>query len=381
LSARPATAIVLGGGGARAAYQVGALRAIVRITGHRGTLPFPIVCGTSAGAINAAALALNADDFRRGVARLLRWWRRIGVADVYRADLAALSRHSAQFLASFLTGSQAPPGVAALLDNAPLAQLLAREFDFARLAPLVDGGALAALSINATSYTSGHAISFFAGAPGLPDWQRTRRGGRRVTLTREHLIASTAIPFVFPAARVGDDYFMDGSVRQLTPLSAPLNLGARRILVIAVGQFNGQRDADAATSAAYPSFAQAAGHALATIFLDNLGADLEHMAQVNRIVDAMPAAALAASGLKVGHVEALVLAPSINLGPVALAFMDELPSAVRTLLRALGGTHGNGANLTSYLLFDRAFCRALIALGYADTMARRAEIATFLAGT
>lgn len=381
MSPRPATAIVLGGGGARAAYQVGALRAIVRITGHRGTLPFPIVCGTSAGAINAAALALNADDFRRGVARLLRWWRRIGVADVYRADFAALSRHSAQFLASFLTGSQAPPGVAALLDNAPLAQLLAREFDFARLAPLVDGGALAALSINATSYTSGHAISFFAGAPGLADWQRTRRGGRRVALTREHLIASTAIPFVFPAARVGDDYFMDGSVRQLTPLSAPLNLGARRIVVIAVGQFNGQRDADATTLAAYPSFAQAAGHALATIFLDNLGADLEHMAQVNRIVDAMPAAALAASGLKVGHVEALVLAPSINLGPVALAFMDELPSAVRTLLRALGGTHGNGANLTSYLLFDRAFCRALVALGYADTMARRAEIATFLAGT
>jgi len=200
-----------------------------------------------------------------------------------------------------------------------------------------------------------------------------------VQLTREHLVASTAIPFVFPAARVGDDFYMDGSVRQLTPLSAPLHLGARRILVIAVGQFNGQREPEAAVPAAYPSFAQAAGHALATVFLDNLNADLEQMAQLNRLVDVMPPAALAQSGLRVGHVEALVLAPSANIGPIALAYADRLPSAVRTLLRALGGTRGNGANLTSYLLFDRGFCRALMALGYADTLRRRDELAAFLA--
>jgi NTE family protein len=376
----PGTAIVLGGGGARAAYQVGALRALVRIVGRRGKLPFPVVCGTSAGSINAATLALNADDFRRGVARLLRWWRRIDVADVYRADFAALSRHSAQFLASFLTGSRPPPGVASLLDNAPLANLLGHEFRFDLLAGHVARGDLAALSINATSYTSGHAITFFDGAPDLADWQRTRSAGRRTRLTREHLLASTAIPFVFAAAKVGDDYFMDGSVRQLAPLSAPLHLGARRILVLAVGQFNGFRPPDRTAPAAYPSFAQAAGHALATIFLDNLGMDLERMAQVNRLVDLVPPDALRASGMRVGHVEAMVLAPTRSIGPLALPHAERLPSALRTLLRALGGTHDTGANLTSYLLFDRGFCRELIAMGYADTMARRAEVAAFLAG-
>src|SRR6185295_17958601 len=127
-------AIILGGGGARAAYQVGALRAIAAILRRRGRIPFPVLCGTSAGAINAAALAINADNFRRGVARLLRWWRRVSVAEVYRADFAALSRHSGQFLAGVLTGTRPPPGVAALLDNAPLKEVLDRQFDFGRLA-------------------------------------------------------------------------------------------------------------------------------------------------------------------------------------------------------------------------------------------------------
>lgn len=374
------TAIILPGGGARAAYQVGALRAIVRIIGKRERLPFRVLCGTSAGALNAVALAVNADDFRRGVARLVRWWRRIAVTDIYRADFAALSRHSAQFLASFLTGSPPPPGVATLLDNAPLASLVDREFRFERLAGHIERGDLTALSINATSYTTGHAVSFFEGAPALAEWRRMRRRGQRERLSRDHLLATTAIPFVFPAGRIGDDYYMDGSVRQLTPLSAPLNLGARRVLVVAVGQFTGQRRAPIPGPAAYPSFAQAAGHALSTIFLDNLASDVERLTQVNRLVALVAPETLAASGTRLGHVDALVLAPSQDLGALALLHVDRLPSALRTLLRALGSTRGTGANLTSYLLFDRGFCRALLDLGYADTMARRAEVETFLAG-
>ena len=185
---------------------------------------------------------------------------------------------------------------------------------------------------------------------------------------------------MFPAGRIDDDYYMDGSVRQLAPLSAPLNLGARRVLVLAVGQFSGQRPTATSGPPAYPSFAQAAGHALSTIFLDNLAADLERMTQVNRLVDLVEPAALRASGLSVGHVEAMVLAPSKDLGAVALRYAERLPSSVGTLLRALGSTQGTGANLTSYLLFDRDFCRALLALGYADTMARREELADFMAG-
>ena len=378
--AQSLTAIVLGGGGARAAYQAGALRAIASLHSRTGPAsspnPFPIVCGTSAGAINAAALALNADDFRRGVARLVRWWRRISASHVYKSDFGELSRHSAQFLASVLTGTRPPDGVASLLDNAPLAQLLRAEFDFSRLSSRIREGTLRALAINATSYSTGHSVSFFEGAADLAGWRRLRRGGERAALSHDHLLASTAIPFLFPAAPIGDDWYMDGSVRQLAPLSAAINLGARRILVIAVGQFNGQRVPASPTD--YPSFAQAAGHALSTVFLDNLASDIERAMQVNRVLDLVPPEA--AARLPLGHVDALVLAPSRDLGAMAMAYVDSLPGPVRALLRGLGSTAGTGANLTSYLMFEPAFCRALIALGYEDTMARRDDVRAFLAG-
>jgi|SoiMethySBSTD1v2_1073268.scaffolds.fasta_scaffold60016_6 NTE family protein len=370
------TAIVLGGGGARAAYQVGALHAIAELVPRGRPLPFPIVCGTSAGAINAATLAIHADDFRRGVARLARWWRRIGASHVYRSDFGSLSRHSAQFLAAVLTGARVPEGVASLLDNTPLSSLLLEQFEWTRIGERIRQGALRALAINATSYSTGHAVSFFEGAPDIEPWRRMRRSGRRAALSHDHLLASTAIPFLFPAARIEDDWYMDGSVRQIAPLSAALNLGARRILVIAVGQFNGQRAATAA--AEYPSFAQAAGHALSTVFLDNLAADIERTMQVNRVLELVPPDR--AAHLPIGHVDALVLAPSRDLGAMALGYVDRLPGPVRTLLRAFGSTAGTGANLTSYLMFDRAFSRALIALGYEDTMARRDDVVAFLAG-
>jgi NTE family protein len=326
------------------------------------------------------ALALHADDFRRGVARLIRWWRRIAVSDIYRADFGATAIHSAQFLTSVLTGSRPPPGVASLLDNTPLSALVAREFDFARLASHIERRRLHALAINATSYSSGHAVTFFDGAPELPAWRRMRRRGERARLTAAHLLASTAIPFLFPAGRINGEYFMDGSVRQLAPLSAPLNLGARRVVVLAVGQFNGQRVTRDEAPPTYPSFAQAAGHALSTIFLDNLAMDVERMVQVNRLLALIPSAQASRSDLGLGHVDLLVLAPSRDIGAMALEHAHRLPSAMRTLLRALGSTQGTGANLTSYLLFDRGFCRALIALGYADTIRRRDEVAAFLAG-
>jgi len=374
------TALVLSGGGARAAYQAGVLRAVAVILGKRRARPFPIICGTSAGAINAAALATEADDFRRGVARLVRWWRRIGVDDVYHGDLGTLSRHGMCFLAAMTGVGQAPPGAASMLDNAPLATFLQRVVDLERVRGHVAQGALTALAINATSYDTGQAVSFFEGAAGCQPWQRTRRRGERARLAIDHLMASTAIPFIFPAVRLSDEYYMDGSVRQITPLSPALHLGARRIFVIGVGQFAGLRAPAKAEAPAYPSFAQIAGHALSSIFLDNLGADLERLAQMNRLVDVLPPATLARKGIRLAHVDAMMQAPSEDLGPLALSFAARLPAGVRTLLRGFGSTRGTGANLVSYLLFDRGFCRRLLAEGYRDAMARRDEIAAFLDG-
>jgi NTE family protein len=358
---------------------VGALRAVARILRPAGTGPFGVICGTSAGAINAAALAVHADRFRQGVARLLRLWRNIDVSDVYNADLATVSSHGMRWLASVLTGRPGPANAASMFDNRPLKRLLRRELNAERIASHVAGGQLRALAINATSYTTGHAVTFYQGEATIYPWHRMRRRGEAATIGVDHLLASTAIPFVFPATRVGADYFADGSVRQIAPLSPALHLGARRLLVIAVGQFTGQRPPSSGrTGRRYPSFAQVAGHALSSIFLDNMGADLERMWKINQLAELIAPERLVEHGLEVAHVDALVLAPSRDLAELAVSYGRHLPTGVRYLLGGLGGTQGTGANLLSYLLFDRHYCRALMALGYADAMARRDEIDAFL---
>jgi NTE family protein len=198
MKSRFGSGLVLSGGGARAAYQAGALCAIAAILGKRRRRPFSVISGTSAGAINAATLAIHADDFRRGVARLIRWWRNVDVADVYRADFATLSSHGVRFLAAMVGAGPAPEGAASMLDNAPLAAMLERALDMERIAAHCASGALSALAINATSYATGQAVTFFEGTDDHVTWKRTRRRGERARITIAHLMASTAIPFIFP---------------------------------------------------------------------------------------------------------------------------------------------------------------------------------------
>jgi len=373
------SAVVLPGGGARAAYQVGVLHAVARILGREQRQPFRIICGTSAGAINAATLAVHADSFRRGVARMLRWWSTVEVTHVYRADLASVSLHGVRWLASVLVGAGGPKRAAAMLDNSPLRSVLRGDLELARVAQQIRDGALRALAINATSYTTGQAVTFFQGSPAIAAWQRTRRRGESAVIGIDHLLASTAIPFVFPAGRIGDDYFADGSVRQIAPLSPALHLGARRILVVAVGQFTGQTPTARQRAApSYPSFAQMAGHALSSIFLDNLGADLERMQRLNRVLNLVPSE-VQERHPEIAHIDALVLSPSRDLGAMAVPYAKYLPAGTRYLLHGLGSTEGTGASLLSYLLFDRRYTRALLDLGYRDAMARRDEIDAFLA--
>jgi NTE family protein len=375
------TAVVLSGGGARAAYQIGALRGVARILGRQTQSPFGIITGTSAGAINAAALAANAEHWRRGIARALCLWRNITVDDVYEADLSSVSMYGMRWLASVLVGERGPSKAASMLDNTPLRGLLERALDLPAVASRIQAGQLRALAINATSYSTGHAVTFYDGAPSIMPWRRTRRRGERARITIDHLLASTAIPFIFPAMRIEQDYYADGSMRQIAPLSSALHLGARRILVVAVGQFTGQRPSGEPSSgpAPYPSFAQIAGHALTSIFLDNLGADLERMLRLNQVLNLVPPS-LQLEHPELVHVDALLLAPSRDLGQMAIPHADRLPNGVRYLLHGLGGTEGTGANLLSYLLFDRNYCRELLALGFADTIARSDEILSFLTG-
>ncbi len=373
-AADAATALVLTGGGARAAYQVGVLRALARLTPPGAPSPFRVICGTSAGALNATAIAADAGDFRRAVGRLVRVWKNFHAAQVYRSDVAGMARCAARWLWALGGGGMTRTGTVSLLDNTPLARLLAAELDFDGIRRSIERGHLSALAITASGYSSGHSISFFQGGEGLPAWQRARRLGVPARIGIAHLMASAAIPFMFPPTRIGDEYFGDGSMRQIAPVSPALHLGADRVLVVSVSR---RADDDALRSSGCPSLAQIAGHALNSIFTDGLEADLERLDRTNRALACIPPHARV-SGIELRHVGCLVLSPSEALDRIAVRHLRALPVTVRYFLRGIGAMRRSGSNLASYILFERSFCRALMRLGHADTMARAGEILAFL---
>jgi NTE family protein len=374
---RPRIGLIMTGGGARTAYQVGVLRALADILPREVSNPFPVICGTSAGAINAAVLAVDAADFRRGVRRLMRVWKNFRTHHVYRADPWGAYSNSARWIFSAITGGTFDRRPVSLLDNSPLAALLDRHLDFSAIPRAVQAGHLTAFAVTCSGYTSGQSVTFFQGAPGLQPWKRARRVGVAMPITRDHLLASSALPFIFPPVHINREYFGDGSMRQIAPLSPALHLGADRLLVIGVGRQLGQGQERVKTER-FPSLAQIAGHALNSIFFDTLEVDLERLQRINRTIEMIPPQVLERTGYPLRRVECRVISPSEELERVALAHRDELPRAIRILLHTVGATRSSGANLLSYLLFEKSYCRALIQLGYRDTMARRDDLLAFL---
>jgi NTE family protein len=375
-ASRAKTGLVLTGGGARAAYQVGVLRAIAAIVPPGSPIPFEVVCGTSAGAINAAAIAADAANFRRGVRRLVGVWRNLHAGHVYRADVAGIAACGARWLAALLLGGLGKRNPVSLLDNSPLEKLLRRHLDFDAIRRSIGCGALAALGVTASGYSSGESISFFDGAPALEGWRRARRIGVRTVLDVQHLMASAAIPFVFPPVRIHREFFGDGSMRQIAPISPALHLGADRILVISVATTpQGAQPRVAADDC--PSLAQIAGHALNSIFLDALEADLERLERINRTVGLVNGTAGTLAPLPLKHIDYVVISPSVPLEQLALRHLRALPRAVRFFLRGIGAMRRSGSALASYVLFERPYCRALMRMGYADAMARRVELEAF----
>lgn len=368
-------ALVLTGGGARAAYQVGVLTAIREIRGRRAGNPFPIICGTSAGGINAAALAVFSSDFNGAVRKLAWIWRNFHVEQVYRADARALLSTGVRWGAALTFGWLIRQTPRSLLDNSPLRGLLSRVLDFSAIDRAIAAGHLHALSVSASGYSSGENLAFFQAVPEIKPWRRAQRVGMRTRIGLPHLLATSAIPFVFPAVRINREYFGDGSMRQLAPVSPAIHLGAERILVVGAGRLaeEGRQRSDA-----YPSPAQIAGHALSSIFLDGLAVDLERMERINQTVSALGAEDRERLGVRLRPIETLVIAPSQRLDTIAGRHRGALPKALRTVLRGVGAMRREGSTLLSYLLFEPAYTRALMELGYQDTMARRDEVAHFL---
>lgn len=373
------TGLVLAGGGARAAYQVGVLRAMKEMLADPKVNPFPIICGTSAGAVNAGALAVNADDFAKAVDSLLEVWRNFQPHHVYRSDFPGAAANSSKWFAGLLFGAFLKNKRTSLLDNRPLEALLARNLDFARIERNIAAGALDAVSITCSGYTSGQSCSFFEGGEKLEGWKRSQRIGIKTRINVAHLMASSAIPFLFPPYHLNREYFGDGSMRQVAPVSPALHLGADRVVVVGTARI--RLDSPKRTRGdLFPTLAQIAGHVMNSIFLDSLAVDLERLERINRTVSCSSPEALKKMGLTLHHVDVLVLTPSEPLDAIAVKHVRNLPWTIRFLLRSIGAMRRGGANLASYLLFEQGYCNELIQLGYNDTVKRREEVEAFLAG-
>ena len=367
-----ACALVLTGGGARAAYQVGVLKAIAECFPRGQAIPFPILCGTSAGSINATALACYASCFHLGVRKLEYVWSNLRTEDVLRLQVGKVISHSFK---SLLFGALGKPSQIALpwFDNSPLERLLEKLIDFQRIDNNLLYGALEVLAVTASNYNTGDSTTFYQGRPYHEPWVRAGRSGRSAIIMPPHLMASSALPFIFKPCRLQNHHYGDGSIHQLNPLSPAIHLGAKRILIISLAPEQHSSD----TLPSDPSSSDIAGHLLDTVFTDALTSDIERLQRVNNTIKLVPERKREQLNLR--HIDNLVLKPSKNLDELTHKHFHKLPYNIRSLLRLFGVNAGDATGLSSFLLFEQDYCKELITLGYQDTQARLDEVCGFLA--
>lgn len=368
--------LILSGGGARAAYQVGVLKAIHKILPKDSVNPYDIIAGTSAGAINGVALASYAENHRIGIRHLERIWNSFTPDQIYRTDFKGITSSLWKLLRTTLIGRKYKHDKVSLLDNSPLRTLLGKVIQFDNIQKAIDNGALYAMSVTGSGLESGESVSFFQGHYSIVNWQRHRRIGYRSRVTVEHLLASSAIPMIFPSIKINTEYYADGAVRQLAPISPALHLGAEKVLVIGVSGVAHKRK-EWVQESNYPTPAKIMGHMLNAAFLDSMETDVERLQRINRTVEKIPENVRKKHGMKLKPIDLLEINPSESLDEIAGRHVDELPRILRLFLGGSGNTSRNGSGILSYLLFSQGFCKDLIALGYKDGLARRKEIESF----
>jgi NTE family protein len=385
----PVTGLILSGGGARAAYQVGVLAGIADLLPVGAKNPFPVIVGTSAGAINAVKLASGAAQFRTAIHELTDFWQGFRSHQVLRSDWPGVVRQAARFFGRSLLGIGRQQVPVALLNSSPLKDLLTARLNLDGIDEAIEARHLRAVAITAFGYESGQAVTFYQGKGTIDSWLRHRRIGLPTRLTIDHLLASSAIPLLFAPVKLGQEYFGDGAVRQSAPISPALHLGANRVLVVGVsGNPRGpgaNPSVPRAVRGVQPSLAQIGGHMLNSTFIDSLESDIELLERLN-IVSRMlpepdvpkPQSSDSTPIQSLAPVEVLVISPSQPIDEIAARHRRELPPALRTFLRGPGATKTSGAGVLSYLLFESGYCSELIELGRRDAMAQKDELMRFL---
>jgi NTE family protein len=374
----PVNGLILPGGGARNAYQAGVLKALAEILPGNSPNPFPVISGTSSGALNAAILASNATQFSEGISRLIGIWENFHCGKIFQVDSWTALKSGLRWTSSFATAGLGRSAPRALLDNTPQREFIESHIRLARVQHAIDTGALRALAITSSSYSSGLSFNYYQGVDGLRPWQRTRRQGVAEEITIDHLMASSAIPLVFPAVWLNDEYHGDGSMRESAPLSPAIHLGADRLLIIGVRNPALDPKPSAGEKVPYPTIGQITGYMLDTLFMDRLDSDIERMNRVNHVIGETRSKNVEHEDTTLRPIEFLMISPSKDVREISERHIKDFPRSVRLLLRSLGALSHESRPLLSYLLFESAFCQDLIELGYQDGLNARSEITEFL---
>ncbi|MEN8108679.1 MAG: patatin-like phospholipase family protein [Pseudomonadota bacterium] len=371
---KPVTGLILPGGGARNAYQAGVLKGIADMLPADAENPFKVICGTSSGALNAVLLASSANRFQEGISRLCGIWENFHVGKVFRTDAWTAFKSGFRWALTFATAGLVKGQPRSVLDNAPLRELLESHIRFARIRQSIDSGALRAVSVTSSGYTSGTSVTFYEGTSDLLPWKRTRRIGQPTELTLNHLMASVAIPVLFPAVKLRNEYFGDGSMRESAPLSPALHMGANRLLIIGVR--NPKPDLPPADDARvpYPSFGHITGYIFDNLFMDSLDSDLERMRRINHTMTETRDKRVEFKDTSLRQIEYLMISPSRDIREIVARYVGNFPLSLRILLMGIGALAREGRPLMSYLLFDAPYCQELMDLGYQDALASREQV-------
>jgi NTE family protein len=370
-------ALVLSGGGARAAYQVGFLRALAR---QFPDLSPHIITGVSAGAVNAAYVANHFGTFAEKIEELRHIWAHLRIDDVYRVDSQHLARNVLRWGVRLTSGgSPGAPTPRSLVDTQPFRDLLTRALNTSEDGVLagVDknlrGGRLKALAITTSSYTTGQSVTWVQG-DAIAEWDRSHRKSSACVLTVDHVMASAALPLFFPAVKLGTAWYGDGGIRLTAPLSPAVHLGADRILAITTRYGRSRQEADQPVIDGYPPPAQVGGVLMNAIFLDQLDGDALRLDRLNRLIAELPPEKR--QGLR--PINLLVLRPSRDLGKLANQYEVQLPSALRFLLRGLGTRETRSNDMLSLIMFQSDYLNDLLELGESDAEEYTIQISQLL---